>query len=196
MAKWGEGDSRWIVDERRDGTNINGWHWEVRPRRAALGSRVERALTTNERRRRRQERNMMKWSRERIESLLVGVDLDVPVSEGRATVTELSKFEGDSSVSTRKGGKKVGCFDLSVTAKWRGVVGVAADSTEDEDEVKGEIVVKEFCSTNDEDEYDFAVSAKDGKSESKALLKSRVEKSVEAILLPKLRQFCEELKEM
>jgi hypothetical protein len=28
------------------------------------------------------------------------------------------------------------------------------------------------------------------------LLKSRVEKSVEAILLPKLRQFCEELKEM
>ena len=139
---------------------------------------------------------MMKWSRERIESLLVGVDLDVPVSEGRATVTELSKFEGDSSVSTRKGGKKFGCFDLSFTAKWRGVVGVAADSTEDEDEVKGEIVVKEFCSTNDEDEYDFAVSAKDGKSESKALLKSRVEKSVEAILLPKLHQFCEELKEM
>jgi len=34
MAKWGEGDARWIVDERTDGTNINGWHWEVRPTRA------------------------------------------------------------------------------------------------------------------------------------------------------------------
>jgi hypothetical protein len=44
MAKWGEGDSRWIVDERRDGTNINGWHWEVRARRAR--SRSNRRLTT------------------------------------------------------------------------------------------------------------------------------------------------------
>lgn len=32
MAKWGEGDARWIVNEREDGTNINGWHWEVRTR--------------------------------------------------------------------------------------------------------------------------------------------------------------------
>lgn len=32
MAKWGEGDARWIVNEREDGTNINGWHWEVRAR--------------------------------------------------------------------------------------------------------------------------------------------------------------------
>ena len=28
MAKLGEGDPRWIVSDRPDGTNINGWHWE------------------------------------------------------------------------------------------------------------------------------------------------------------------------
>ena len=29
MAKAGEGDPRWIVEERSDGTNVNNWHWFV-----------------------------------------------------------------------------------------------------------------------------------------------------------------------
>ena len=27
MAKWGQGDPRWIVEERADATNVNNWHW-------------------------------------------------------------------------------------------------------------------------------------------------------------------------
>lgn len=27
MARWSEGDPRWIVDHREDGKNVNGWHW-------------------------------------------------------------------------------------------------------------------------------------------------------------------------
>ena len=27
MAKWGDGDPRWIVEERADATNVNNWHW-------------------------------------------------------------------------------------------------------------------------------------------------------------------------
>lgn len=27
MAKWGEGDPRWIVEERPDAINVNNWHW-------------------------------------------------------------------------------------------------------------------------------------------------------------------------
>lgn len=27
MAKWGEGDPRWLVEERPDATNPNNWHW-------------------------------------------------------------------------------------------------------------------------------------------------------------------------
>ena len=26
-SKWGEGDPRWIVEERPDATNVNNWHW-------------------------------------------------------------------------------------------------------------------------------------------------------------------------
>ncbi|KAG7272611.1 hypothetical protein CRUP_033120 [Coryphaenoides rupestris] len=36
MARWGEGDPRWIVEERSDATNVNNWHWEL-----LLGCRVE-----------------------------------------------------------------------------------------------------------------------------------------------------------
>ena len=169
MAKWGEGDSRWIVQERDDGTNPNAWHWV--------------------------ERNLFKWSEEKLTELLVGVDLNVPVVEGYAKITTLTKFEGDSSVSTRKGGKKFGCFDLSFTLKWSGraATSSAEDLDDDDVEVKGEIKVKEFCSTNDEDEYEYTVSVSDGKSEVKELLKSRVEKTVEATLLPYFRQFASEL---
>ena len=28
MAKFDEADPRWIVKDREDGTNVNGWHWE------------------------------------------------------------------------------------------------------------------------------------------------------------------------
>lgn len=50
MAKVGEGDARWIVSERSDGTNVHGWHW--------------------------QEKDAMAWSRARLETLLVGLCVD------------------------------------------------------------------------------------------------------------------------
>lgn len=37
MAKWGQGDPRWIVEEREDGTNVNNWHWCGGPRARAGG---------------------------------------------------------------------------------------------------------------------------------------------------------------
>ena len=27
MALWGQGDPRWIVEEREDTKNVNNWHW-------------------------------------------------------------------------------------------------------------------------------------------------------------------------
>ena len=139
---------------------------------------------------------MMKWAKEKLETLLIGSDLAVPVAEGRATIVEMTKFEGDASVSTRKGWKKFGCFDLSFTLRWEARRETRADDLDDDDAVKGEIKVKEFCSTNDEDEYTFEVTTKDGSAEAKELFKSRVETSLKerGILLAKLRQFCDELK--
>ena len=44
MAKVGEADDRWIVEERADGANVGGWHW--------------------------QEKDAFGWSRERFNDLL------------------------------------------------------------------------------------------------------------------------------
>ena len=47
MAKWGEGDPRWIVEERADSHNVNNWHWK--------------------------EVDANKWSEERLRDLLMAV---------------------------------------------------------------------------------------------------------------------------
>ena len=44
MAKIGEGDARWIVSERQDGTNVHNWHWS--------------------------EKDVMPWARQRFSELL------------------------------------------------------------------------------------------------------------------------------
>jgi len=46
MAKWGEGDPRWLVEDRSDGKNVNQWHWE--------------------------EFNKLDWAKLRLSELLVG----------------------------------------------------------------------------------------------------------------------------
>ena len=47
MAKWGEGDPRWIVEERPDATNVNNWHWT--------------------------EKNADQWSKKKLEELFKGL---------------------------------------------------------------------------------------------------------------------------
>lgn len=64
MAKWGEGDPRWVVESRPDGHNVNSWHWE--------------------------EKNRMDWSRQRLVELLCGVSC----GSGEASITGLKELSG------------------------------------------------------------------------------------------------------
>ncbi|XP_068574100.1 activator of 90 kDa heat shock protein ATPase homolog 1b [Cebidichthys violaceus] len=91
MAKWGEGDPRWIVEERADATNVNNWHW------------TERDATT--------------WSSDKLKSLLLG--LSVENDEGSCEVTEVSKVEGEASINNRKG-KLIFFYEWSLKATWTG----------------------------------------------------------------------------
>ena len=162
MAKWGEGDERWIVSERQDGANVNGWHW--------------------------QEKNCMGWGRERLSALLETVVFELDA--GTAQVKEISKFDGDASVTIRKGNKKFAVFDLSVTCKWEGEM----EGTDGA--VKGEIKLTEFASTNDEDEYEFAVTCSEGDAAAKEALKKKISAVVAAAFQPHLATFAKELSEM
>ena len=67
MAKWGEGDPRWIVEERPDATNVNNWHWT--------------------------EKNADVWSKKKLEQLLVNLIIEDP-KVGNVVIEEMEKCEG------------------------------------------------------------------------------------------------------
>lgn len=74
MAKWGEGDPRWIVEERPDATNVNNWHWV--------------------------EKNATPWSRDRLTALLIGQSIEKgPI---KVDLQEFKKIEGEATANNRK----------------------------------------------------------------------------------------------
>ncbi|XP_065188095.1 activator of 90 kDa heat shock protein ATPase homolog 1-like [Sycon ciliatum] len=91
MAKWGEGDPRWIVEARPDGTNVNNWHWT--------------------------EKNASHWSNDRLKQLLVGLTFDIDLANVRTT--ELSKCDGEATVNNRKA-KLIFFYEWDVSVKWTG----------------------------------------------------------------------------
>ena len=92
MAKQGEGDARWIVKEREDGTNCNGWHWS--------------------------EVNLTAWSKERLTELLTAVVV-FEDSTGVCKITAMDKCTGDVTVQSRKQ-KKFPLYELEIVLKWEG----------------------------------------------------------------------------
>lgn len=93
MAKWGEGDPRWIVEERPDATNVNNWHWT--------------------------EKNACQWSQDKLKKLLVGLEIEGDYF--RCVVTDLDKCEGEAVVNNRKG-KLIFFYEWDIVASWQGKV--------------------------------------------------------------------------
>lgn len=93
MAKWGEGDPRWIVEERPDATNVNNWHWT--------------------------ERNASPWSQERMKELFN----NVPVANETANlvIKKVEKLDGEASASNRKG-KLIFFYEWNLVLNWEGTL--------------------------------------------------------------------------
>lgn len=98
MAKWGEGDPRWIVEERADATNVNNWHWT--------------------------EKNATPWSKDKLNSLLKG--LVIEDEKYFCEIKEVTKIEGEASANNRKA-KLFFFYEWEITAKWTGRVKAADD---------------------------------------------------------------------
>ncbi|KAK9821579.1 hypothetical protein WJX81_007361 [Elliptochloris bilobata] len=95
MAKVGEGDARWIVEDRADGTNVNAWHWE--------------------------ERDVLPWAKRRLQDLLG--DLELLKSEGLDGValrtSPTVEVSGEALTNNRKG-KLIPSYELTVKGRWSG----------------------------------------------------------------------------
>lgn len=94
MAKWGEGDPRWIVEERPDATNVNNWHWS--------------------------EKNATPWSKDRITKLFKNFAIE---HDGEVTcrVVETEKIDGEATANNRKG-KLIFFYEWNVVLKWEGTL--------------------------------------------------------------------------
>ncbi|CAI9287858.1 unnamed protein product [Lactuca saligna] len=93
MAKYGEGDKRWIVEDRPDGANVHNWHWA--------------------------ETNCLEWSRNLLSKLLA--DQTILDGEGNLFIKtkKIEKVEGEAYVNVRKG-KIIPGYELSVSINWQG----------------------------------------------------------------------------
>lgn len=100
MAKWGEGDPRWIVEERPDATNVNNWHWT--------------------------EKNASPWSQERIKELFK----DIPVKSDQAdlVIDGVEKCDGEACANNRKG-KLIFFYEWDLVLNWSGKLKEGTDCT-------------------------------------------------------------------
>jgi len=94
MAKWGEGDPRWIVEERPDATNVNNWHWT--------------------------EKNADQWSKAKIKELFTNHVIESP-KVGNVVIEEVDKCDGEARANNRKG-KLIFFYEWEITLKWKGHV--------------------------------------------------------------------------
>lgn len=88
MAKLGEGDPRWLVQERADGANVNNWHWT--------------------------ELDCSAWAKDRLTSLLKTIDETKDDCAFKITVESVT---GEASVNTRKG-KVLFFYELEAKLKY------------------------------------------------------------------------------
>lgn len=91
MALQGAGDPRWVVRERNDGRNVNGWHWE--------------------------DKNVSNWAKDRIKQLLNPPACTASAGDISVFLKQIESVDGDATLYNRKGVLKV-LYDLKVSGKW------------------------------------------------------------------------------
>ncbi|XP_002160621.1 activator of 90 kDa heat shock protein ATPase homolog 1 isoform X1 [Hydra vulgaris] len=93
MALWGQGDPRWIVEERPDSTNVNNWHWT--------------------------ERDATSWSKIKLKNLFSG--LAAETDEGSWKVDSTKSIEGEATINNRKG-KLIYFYEWVIKLEYKGKV--------------------------------------------------------------------------
>lgn len=95
MAKVGEGDPRWIVQGRADGTNVNNWHWS--------------------------ETDCLNWTKKTITTLLSNLTIFDDAATGVCKTGTVSSVTGECTANNRKG-KTIFYYELEVKVPWEGKV--------------------------------------------------------------------------
>ncbi|XP_050533977.1 activator of 90 kDa heat shock protein ATPase homolog 2-like isoform X2 [Daktulosphaira vitifoliae] len=130
MAKWGEGDPRWIVEERPDATNVNNWHWT--------------------------EKNACQWSKEKLNSLLIGLVIENDVVN--CEIHKIDTCEGEAVANNRKG-KLIFFYEWDLTLSWKGFLSGA------DKQIEGTINIPNLSEENSISEVEINISLKESSNE-------------------------------
>jgi activator of HSP90 ATPase len=171
MAKVGEGDPRWLVENRSDGKNLNNWHWA--------------------------EVNLLNWAKQRLEELFTNVEVPCNESGASLQITNCDSVTGDCASNVRKN-KTIFIYDLEVKLKWKGKgFGIVLFSTLTgsagtlgEAEGNGTVTLKDIEATNADDEFEIKVTG-DGDDKVKELMRQ----SVSPVVKKMISAFLKEMKE-
>lgn len=159
MAKYGEGDKRWIVEDRPDGANVHNWHWA--------------------------ETDCLEWSR----SLLTKLLSNITVLDGESNLfiktKTIEKLDGEAYVNVRKG-KIIPGYEISLTLSWEGE---ATDSDGKSIlKVDGTVEVPYISDENADEDPELRVTVKDEGPIGKELKNAFMTKG-KALVLEKIRVY-------
>ncbi|KAK9290924.1 hypothetical protein L1049_009103 [Liquidambar formosana] len=161
MAKFGEGDKRWIVEERPDGANVHNWHWA--------------------------ETNCLEWSRNLLTKLLS----DLPILDGEGNLyvktKKVDKVDGEAYVNVRKG-KIIPGYEISVSISWEGEAKDAEGKSLLK--VEGSIEIPYIADENADEDPELRVSVRDEGPIGKRLKEAMVTKG-KPLILEKVRVYVE-----
>ncbi|ERN11128.1 activator of 90 kDa heat shock protein ATPase homolog [Amborella trichopoda] len=163
MAKYGEGDKRWIVEDRADGANVHNWHWA--------------------------EKDCLEWSRNLLSKLFQ--DLVILEGEGNLWIKtkRVEKVEGEAYVNIRKG-KIIPGYEISVKLGWQGE---AKDSEgKSLQKVDGDVEFPYIADENADEDPEVKIIVKDDGPIGKCLKEAFISKG-KPILLERVRKYVESM---
>lgn len=165
MAKFGEGDKRWIVEDRADGANVHNWHWA--------------------------EKDCLPWAKKRLGELLQ----NVPILEGSGglwiSTTKLDSVTGEAYVNIRKG-KIIPGYELTVSLSWKGE---AKDGQGNSlAQVTGKVELPYIADENADEDPELKVSVLDEGAVGQRLREAFLARG-KSLVLARVSEFVKEMKE-
>lgn len=152
MAKYGEGDNRWIVEERPDGTNVHNWHWS--------------------------ETDCLDYSRSLLTSLLSNLTLLSSPSLSLIS-NSVDRIDGEAYVNIRKG-KIIPGYELSLSLSWKGSA-LDSDGKEIVS-VDGTVEIPYIADENADEDPELRITVKDEGEVGKRCREAMLKEGKKAIL--------------
>lgn len=139
MAKVGEGDARWLVQDRVDGKNVGNWHWT--------------------------EKSLFPWAKEQLETTFKGYVI-FEDAKTKVWFESVDNFKGDMFVNNRKG-KTLYIWDVNLYLRWKAIVRGEVDGKIDETgvavehEAGGKVECTDITVTDDDFDTKYTIDTGD-----------------------------------